>query len=328
MRCDWGIWGERYDGEIIGIKRMQMLVFLADLGLCWQEIKRLCLDILKVFELSEEVMYNVFVITKLNLMTKSSLQDQYKIPAFQRKRSLAAKARKKNTPRTALDRLQAGVPFVKPRRTKSAAMNVLGGTRSRSGSVRKTSRRVVGEGVTETTLNYGRMRRASSEVREREALDDYFGSRVSSARGAGDYEVPMESSGYERPSYEAPNCESPSYETRGYSEEAECGSTSDDCSSFGGGARMSALPPSVREMRECGQLDGYFDKIQVAGIKVSSRIAVGDRLVFETADGLFEQELTSMQIDRKDVQVAYAGDEIGVKVLAKPSNSGKVYRVV
>lgn len=52
-------------------------------------------------------------------MTKTPSLDQYKIPAFQRKRSLSAKARKKVEPRTALERRIAGVPVVKPKRVIS-----------------------------------------------------------------------------------------------------------------------------------------------------------------------------------------------------------------
>lgn len=225
-------------------------------------------------------------------MPKTSSVDQYKVPAFQRKRSLSAKARKKQTPRTALERLQAGMAFVKPRKAKSAV-----------------KRRAL---KPKTILNYGRMRRETSSARERDTLMDYFGSKSNS--GSGGFSSPLvDGGGYTEPSYERPVYESPSY---------------DDESDYENESAGVEKLASFREMRECGKLDGYFDKIQVAGIKVSSRISVGDRLLFETADGLFEQEITSMQIDRNDIQVAYAGDEIGVKVLAKPSNSGKVFRVI
>lgn len=49
-------------------------------------------------------------------MPKTPSLDQYKIPAFQRKRSLAAKARRSAKPVTALERRIAGVPVVKSKR--------------------------------------------------------------------------------------------------------------------------------------------------------------------------------------------------------------------
>lgn len=49
-------------------------------------------------------------------MPKTPSLDQYKIPAFQRKRSLAAKARRSAKPVTALERRIAGVSVVKPKR--------------------------------------------------------------------------------------------------------------------------------------------------------------------------------------------------------------------
>lgn len=83
-----------------------------------------------------------------------------------------------------------------------------------------------------------------------------------------------------------------------------------------------------REMRACGTITDFFDQVDVAVVDVHSRISVGDQLVFETIDGLFEQSLDSMQMDQKDVEVAYSGDDIGIKVKTKPRKGGQVYKVV
>jgi hypothetical protein len=84
----------------------------------------------------------------------------------------------------------------------------------------------------------------------------------------------------------------------------------------------------VREMKICGECDGYFDSINVAIIKVSSALREGDRILFESMDGLFEQTINSMQIDRKDVSLARAGSDIGLKVAFKPKVGTNVYKVI
>jgi len=179
-------------------------------------------------------------------MSKISAPDQFKIPAFQRKRSLAAKARKVSRPATALQRLQAGISVVKP--------------------VRK--RRTV---ASSTVVS-------RSDCVERES----FSSPL-----LGDYQS----------SYQ-PSCQS-SVEVGG-----------------------------LREMHLCGRVEDFFDKISVVAVKVTSSIRVGDRLVFEAEYGLFEQVVDSMQINREDVVTAYNGDDLGIKVLAKPKKGGSVYKVV
>jgi len=85
---------------------------------------------------------------------------------------------------------------------------------------------------------------------------------------------------------------------------------------------------TFREMQICGKCEGYFDKIEVAVILLTSSIRTGDSIIFETNDGLFEQEIMSMQINRQDIEVAHAGDDIGMKVMMKPKVGGSVYKVI
>lgn len=84
----------------------------------------------------------------------------------------------------------------------------------------------------------------------------------------------------------------------------------------------------LREMEICGVCDGYLGKIEVALIELTDTLRKGDRVLFETEDGLFEQTVSSMQIDRKDVKIARRGSGIGMKVLREPKKNGKVYRVL
>lgn len=90
----------------------------------------------------------------------------------------------------------------------------------------------------------------------------------------------------------------------------------------------TANQSSIREMQICGKCEGYFDKIDVAVIQLTRSIRNGDYIIFETDDGLFEQEITSMQINRKDISIARAGDDIGLKVAMRPKVGGSVYKVI
>ncbi len=90
----------------------------------------------------------------------------------------------------------------------------------------------------------------------------------------------------------------------------------------------SSRKSEFREMKTCGICEGYYDKIQVAIVRVTSPLRVGDSIIFEKQDGLFEQEIKSMQIDRRDITLATTGSEIGLKVLQKPTVGSPVYKVL
>lgn len=63
-----------------------------------------------------------------------------------------------------------------------------------------------------------------------------------------------------------------------------------------------------------GVVTHYFDKINVAIVKLGMDLEVGVRLQLTGISGPFKQKLSSMQIDRKPVEQASRGQEIGVKV--------------
>lgn len=86
--------------------------------------------------------------------------------------------------------------------------------------------------------------------------------------------------------------------------------------------------PTHREMKTCGYCDGYIDKIEVAIVKLTRPLRVGDSIIFEKQEGLFEQEVDSMQIDRVDVTLATTGSDVGLKVYQKPTVGSPVYKVI
>lgn len=175
----------------------------------------------------------------------------YNIPAFQRKRSLAAKGRKKTS-----------LPKVR----KTASRKATRATQSRSKILRPTVINYDSPSFIEQDL--------TPEIYEREPL--------------------------------------PSEQLFEELEEKTIKKSSSD----------------FREMKICGVCEGYFDKINVAIIRVTSPIHKGDSLIFEKEGGLFEQIIDSIQIDRKDVVVAKSGSDIGVKVLMAPKVGTHVYKEI
>lgn len=76
-----------------------------------------------------------------------------------------------------------------------------------------------------------------------------------------------------------------------------------------------------------GSVTHYFQKINVAIVKLKVDLGVGVKLQMNGEAGPFNQKLKSMQIDRKDVVRASRGQEIGMKVSKKVSVGELVYLV-
>lgn len=81
-----------------------------------------------------------------------------------------------------------------------------------------------------------------------------------------------------------------------------------------------------KKEKPIGEVSNYFDRIQVAAIKLSSPLKVGDKIKFKGPDGEFEQEVESMQIHNKAVEKAKKGDEIGIKVVQPVKRSYDVFK--
>jgi putative protease len=72
----------------------------------------------------------------------------------------------------------------------------------------------------------------------------------------------------------------------------------------------------------------WFGKINVAGIKLSGKLALGDQIhiIGHTTD--FKQEISSMQVDNEHVAEAEPGDEIGIKLASRARTGDGVYKVI
>jgi len=82
------------------------------------------------------------------------------------------------------------------------------------------------------------------------------------------------------------------------------------------------------EEKLIGKITHYFSKIQVAIIELAAELKKGDKVHIMGKNTDFEQEVSSMQIDRVDVEKAKKGDAIGLKVDQKVREGDEVYLIL
>lgn len=79
--------------------------------------------------------------------------------------------------------------------------------------------------------------------------------------------------------------------------------------------------------KEIGTVSSYFSHVNVAAIKLSSALRVGDKVHVKGNTTDFELVVDGMQIERKDVKSAKKGDHVGIKVPEKVRPNDKVFLV-
>lgn len=82
------------------------------------------------------------------------------------------------------------------------------------------------------------------------------------------------------------------------------------------------------EKKLVGKVTHYYGKIGVAVVELEDELRVGDEISIEGKTTNFRQKVESMQIQHKNVEVAKAGDSIGLKVVEKVREGDKVYKIV
>ncbi len=78
-----------------------------------------------------------------------------------------------------------------------------------------------------------------------------------------------------------------------------------------------------------GKVTHYYDKIQVAILELESDLSNGDRIKFvRGGEELFEQTVSSIQIEHQHVETAKKGDVIGLKVDMPVKEGAEVFKIV
>jgi putative protease len=83
----------------------------------------------------------------------------------------------------------------------------------------------------------------------------------------------------------------------------------------------------MAEEQPIGYVSHYFGKISVAALELYGTLRLGDWVQFYGNTTNFTQQITSMQIDRADVEEAYEGQSIGVLVDYKVRVGDYVYLI-
>jgi hypothetical protein len=80
--------------------------------------------------------------------------------------------------------------------------------------------------------------------------------------------------------------------------------------------------------QKVGRVSHYYNKIGVAVIDLEMPLRVGDTIKFvRGGEDLFQQEVSSMQLEHEEVNEAENGDSIGVQTTQEIKNGAEVYLV-
>ncbi len=89
--------------------------------------------------------------------------------------------------------------------------------------------------------------------------------------------------------------------------------------------------PNEETLPEEGKLIGkvthYFGNIGVAVLELTDTLKVGDTIRIVGGETDFTQTIESMEIEHQKVEVAKAGDSVGLKVGQKVREGYKVYKL-
>ena len=88
------------------------------------------------------------------------------------------------------------------------------------------------------------------------------------------------------------------------------------------------MPKEKEEGKLVGKISHYFSNIEVAVIDLTAPLKEGDTIRVVGGEATdFEQEVSSMQIDHKEVKSGKKGDSVGMKIKEKVHEGYKVYKI-
>jgi len=78
--------------------------------------------------------------------------------------------------------------------------------------------------------------------------------------------------------------------------------------------------------KKIGEVTHYYEKIQVAIIKLSAPLKTGDVIKFKHADSEFTQTVQSLELEHQKIASAKKDTEVGLKVDQPVKENTKVYQ--
>ena len=79
---------------------------------------------------------------------------------------------------------------------------------------------------------------------------------------------------------------------------------------------------------EVGQVSDFFARVGVAGVQLTSTLKVGDTIHLKGHTTDLQMTVSSMQLDRVEIQEGKPGQAIGIKVPDRVRQGDTVYKVV
>ncbi len=79
--------------------------------------------------------------------------------------------------------------------------------------------------------------------------------------------------------------------------------------------------------KQIGTVTHWYDKIGVAVVKLTGKLAKGARIKVKKGEEEFEDTVSSLQINHKDVASAKKGDDAAMKLSQKAKEGASIYLV-
>ena len=79
---------------------------------------------------------------------------------------------------------------------------------------------------------------------------------------------------------------------------------------------------------EVGQVSDFFARVGVAGVQLTSTLKVGDTIHVKGHTTDLQMTVSSMQLDRVEIQEGAPGQAVGIKVPDRVRHGDTVYKVV
>lgn len=91
-------------------------------------------------------------------------------------------------------------------------------------------------------------------------------------------------------------------------------------------AKKIAIVKKGKE-KQVGKVTHFYDKINVAVIKLFAPLALGDKIKIRGGEIEFDQKVDSMEFDHLKIKKAKKGDEIGLKIAKEAREGYKVFKI-
>jgi selenocysteine-specific translation elongation factor len=81
----------------------------------------------------------------------------------------------------------------------------------------------------------------------------------------------------------------------------------------------------MTELRAIGKVIHYWTRLGVAGVELTDTLTMDDWVHFRGTTTDFQQRVTSMQLNNRFINEAYAGQQVGVLVADRVRTGDTVY---